>query len=84
MFKEFMNFHYIIYRAPPPPYTRTPDPGAIKFTILVEALLLIITMHLVSLSITYKQRRNFSKTHVFLLYNLWSPTLTPEPWTLGP
>ena len=50
LFKCFTYKHYVPSLPPPPcPGVRTPTPGITKFTILVKAFLLYITMHLVSL-----------------------------------
>ena len=49
LFKCFTYKHYVPSLPPPCPGARTPTPGITKFTILVKAFLLYITMHLVSL-----------------------------------
>lgn len=55
-FIDLIHFHYIIIKAYP--NTRTPNPGAMKFTILENALFLIITMYLVHLPNIQEQREN--------------------------
>ena len=51
--------YYISIRAPPPP--RTHDSGAMKFTILEEAIFLIIAMYLVHGLNVQEQRGTFLK-----------------------
>ena len=71
----------IMYQIWPRPGARTPTPGITKFTILVEAFLLYITMHLVSLRHVRLSRRRFLKIGHF-----WAVFAPPpggqETWNL--
>ena len=54
-----MHFHYITYIATP--QYKKPAPGVKKFPISVDPSLVIITLYLVCLNYTWKQRRRFFK-----------------------
>ena len=56
---ELMHFHYMTYMATP--YTRIPQPGVMKFTILEDPSIVIITIHLDCLIYALEQRRRFLK-----------------------
>ena len=60
LLKEIMHFYYMTYMATPPP-TRTPAPGVMKFTFLVDPSLVIITTYLVCLIYAWELRRRFLK-----------------------
>ena len=66
----------IMYQIWPRPGARTPTPGITKFTILVEAFLLYITMHLVSLRHVQLSRRRFLKIGHF--WALFAPPPGPQ------
>ena len=66
----------IMYQIWPRPGARTPTPGITKFTILVEAFLLYITMHLVSLRHVRLSRRRFLKIGHF--WAVFAPPPGPQ------
>ena len=66
----------IMYQIWPRPGARTPTPGITKFTILVEAFLFYITMHLVSLGHVRLSRRRFLKIGHF--WAVFAPPPGPQ------
>lgn len=66
----------------PHPRERTPDPGAIKFTILEEAFFFIITMYLVNLLNIQEQVRRYSKNQCIFSILSFEPRLNTR--TLDP
>lgn len=56
-----LNNKQSIYLLEACPYTRTPDKGALKFILLEETSLLIITINLFHRLYTHEQNRKFSK-----------------------
>ena len=65
IFKEIMHFYYMTYMVTPQNLT----PGVMKFTILVDPSLFIITTYLVFLINTWEQRRRcFKKYSNFTLF----------------
>ena len=73
IFKEIMYFHYITIW--PRPCTRTPAPGVMKFTILVDPSFVIITIHLVCMDHAPVQRRIFYEIHQFFTFYPKLPSL---------
>ena len=69
IFKEITHFIW------PRPSTRTPAPGVMKFTILVDPSLVIITTYLVCLINAWEQRRRFFKKYIN--FTLFTPKLPP-------
>lgn len=60
--EDFHRFDlFSLYNHKAYPNTRTPNPGAMKFTILENALFLIITMYLVHLLNIQEQRKKILK-----------------------
>ena len=74
IFKEIMQFHYMTS-------TRTPTPGVMKFTILVDPSVVIITTYMVCLIYAWELRRRFLKK--YSNFTLFSPKLPPL-WIGGP
>lgn len=66
-------------------YTRSPDPGAMHFTILEAALFLIITRFLFYLLKIKRQRRRCLKELMHFLYIITrAPPWHQSPWPRGP
>ena len=65
-----------MYQVWPRPGVRTPTPRITKFTILVKAFLLYITMHLVSLRHVRLLRRRFLKIGHF--WAVFAPPPRPQ------
>ena len=53
-------------------------PCAMKFIILVDSSLIIITVHLVFLNHAQEQRRGFLRNNAFFLYDLYEHALAQE------
>ena len=60
------------------PNKRTPAPGVMKFTILVDLALIIITLHLVCLNHAPELRRRFFKKYIN--YTLFTQNSLPLGW----
>ena len=64
-----MHFHYITHMATA--QHQNPCPGVMKFTILVNPSLVIITLYLVYLNYAWEYRRRFVRNNAFSSYNLY-------------
>ena len=73
VFKEIMDFHFMIYLATP--QHCKPRRGVKKFTILVDPSLVFITIYLVCLIHAQEQRRGFLENYINLA--LFTPKLSP-------
>ena len=71
IFKEMMHFYYVTYMATFS--TRNPTPGVMKFPILVDHSLVIITTYLVCPIYAREQRRRFLKK--YNNFTLFTPKL---------
>ena len=65
----FLIYELLVYGRPPS--TRTPAPGVMKFTILVDTSLVIIIIHLVCLNHVPEQRRKFYPYPTDATYQIW-------------
>ena len=81
--KEIMHFYCMTYMTTPQ-HIKTPAPGVMKFTILVDPSLVIITKYLVCLINAWEQRRRLFKKYInFTLFTQKLPSLWVMKFTIS-